>query len=195
MALRTISDLTSGLKVGEEAGLGYPVIGVITWIAFFVAAALASCWKRGTRFIGIVANSRWTAIVILLFLSYEVVTLTLQFAEQKSTLHEQQQALTTLVPAGEAVLGDVAATVFMPHRVETLRRENAPPALNEDVVQRRKPGFLIEHAWRDWKPVAPRPFQDLIDTAQTTPISEFEIGPYKDGVPRHVFHLYRLRSH
>ena len=117
-----------------------------------------------------------------------MVTVGVQLLTGRTSFVEQQRNLKKYVVEDEIVMGNNAASLFLPYQVRTVRLGEEPPA-NPDVWERLHPRYIVKLTWRNFGPAGPR-YQYLIELRRYTLVHEFAVGPTRSGVPRYRFELY-----
>ncbi len=197
---RLIVEIGRNVPLGDQPGIAYGSAGTLFMGAWLLALwLLASFRRKGQQFAHLVLG-RFPAILLPVLLLFQCWVIGQYFADAQTTLADRQVALARYVKDGDIVLGRVAATLFLPLRVQTIRRlaiNNTPLETFDSPsrltgVNSSRPRHAVVPKLFNFRPYGPHQgiHEDLVKEGYEA-IFEFDVGPTREGKPRFRFELLR----
>jgi 4-amino-4-deoxy-L-arabinose transferase-like glycosyltransferase len=195
-ATTSISRWSEAIPLGAEPGIGYGGAAaslVLLWIGgLLILSARPHVAATTSR----VVRRAWPKTLLILGSLLFVTEMTMighVFFTASDRFSEEQRQLRVHVHPKDVIVGDAAASLFMPYPVRTVRYEVAEPPLNPDMFERLSPDMVVEMTRRDFVPIENR-YDFATDKHDSTLARVLQIGPVRGGVSRFEFMLFRLRD-
>jgi len=193
---RWILASTARLPIGENAGLDLCTAGVPFVAAWLGLLAVLARWGMpGVRLAQAVVAPP-ARVVVAVLLVFELAVIGRYFLHPEMSLVGRQGELAHYVADGDIVAGKMAATLFHPLPVHTVRRvapDASPDVFDFDAVWHRyRPRYVLATRRLNYAPYQPYAAlaRSLADKGYAE-VFHFDVGQRRDDVPRFEFALYR----
>jgi len=197
---RLIVELGRNVPLGDQPGIAYGSAGTLFMGVWLVALLVLTSFRRKGQQLALLVLGRSPIILLPILLLFQCWVMGQYFADVQTTLVDRQVDLARYVKDGDIVVGRLAGALFLPLRVQTIRRLaiNSAPLETFDspasltMANGSQPRYAVVPMFFNFRPYSPYQgiHEDLVKEGYEA-IFEFDVGPTRKGKPRFKFELLR----
>jgi hypothetical protein len=192
---RLIMLLGKDVSLGDRPGIEFGVAATLFAPAWFLLLLILANFRRRCEQVSVFLLGRVSVIMLPVLVLFECWVVGSYFYHTESTLIDRQAELANYVKEGEMVAGLTSGTVFLPIRVQTVRRASfATPELTLDhnVWDELRPNYFLIIKRINFSHY--ESYQMILENLAQKgyeALFSFELGPKRSGKYRFEFELLR----